>query len=82
MASNIEIYTKDYCPYCTMAKDYFRNRNLEFTEIDLSKKPDELATLKERTHHMTVPQIFVDGEFIGGYTDMVARLKQGTLRFS
>lgn len=79
MSRVIEIYTKDYCPYCDRAKDYFDSKGLQYREIDVTKTPEAYAELKQRTNHMTVPQIFIDGEFIGGYTDMIAKVCSGSL---
>jgi GrxC family glutaredoxin len=75
----IQIYTKDYCPYCDRAKEFFQARGVAYDEINIQRDPEQYAALKARTQHMTVPQIFVDGQFIGGYTDMIAKVKQGEL---
>lgn len=77
--ARIEIYTKDNCPYCDMAKAFFKRKGWDYTEHNLEQRIDELLALKERTGHRTVPQIFINGEFIGGYTDMAALDKAGQL---
>jgi glutaredoxin 3 len=43
-----------------------------FEEINLDGRDRELAELRERTGQRTVPQIFIDGKMIGGFTDMAA----------
>ncbi len=82
MSEKITIYTKDRCSYCDRAKEYFKNHGLEFDEINIVKNPDAFDALRERTQHMTVPQIFVGEKFIGGYTDMMAQIKKGDLVFN
>lgn len=79
MPHKIVIYTKNYCPYCDRAKEYFRHRGLAFDEVDVTHDPQLYTELKARTQHMTVPQIFIDGVFIGGYTDMIDKIRAGTL---
>ncbi len=76
---NVQIYTKGYCPYCDRAKEFFTARGIAYDGINIESDPDQYAALKARTQHMTVPQIFIDGNFIGGYTDMIAKVKHGEL---
>lgn len=79
MQDTITMYTKDHCPYCLSAKIFFDNKNIPVKEINLSDKPDELIALKERTQHMTVPQIFIGETFIGGYSDLMEKVQKGEL---
>lgn len=77
--ANVVIYTKDNCPYCRMAKDLLNARKIAFEEIrvDLDdKKRDEMIA---RSNRRTVPQIFINGESIGGYDDLAALAKSGKL---
>lgn len=82
MKSNIKIYSTEYCPYCVRAKSYFEQNGLDFTEIDLTGKFAEINEMKQKTGHMTVPLIFVDDKFIGGYTDMIEKVRSGELVFN
>jgi glutaredoxin 3 len=77
MQPKVTIYSKDYCPYCDRAKEFFESRSIPFEEINVSTEPATLAELKAKTHHMTVPQIFIDGVFVGGYTDLVDKFRRG-----
>lgn len=79
MTEKVIIYSKDYCPYCDRAKEYFSNRGIPFEEIDVTRDPKIYEELKARTRHMTVPQIFIGGQFIGGYTDMIDKIRRGEL---
>ncbi len=76
----IEIYTWGYCPYCVRAKNLLNELDLEFTEIPLDGKDDELKALREKTGQRTVPQIFIDDEFIGGFSELSALNASGGLK--
>ena len=67
----VEIYTKKPCPYCDAAKRYFSGNGIPYLEYDLTAKFDEMIALKNRTKHMTFPQIFINDQFIGGYDDLM-----------
>lgn len=45
-------------------------KGIQYKEIDLSDKPDELDALKKRTGLRTVPQIFIKGQLVGGFTEL------------
>ena len=73
----ILIYTTQVCPYCHAAKDFFRSKGLEFEEIDVTGDDEARRKLVEKSDgRKTVPQIFIDGTGIGGYSDLIA-LDQG-----
>ncbi len=77
---HVEIYSTAICPYCVAAKNLLKQRGLEFTEIridqDAGKRDEMLARSQQRR---TVPQIFVNGEHIGGYDDLVSADRSGRL---
>jgi glutaredoxin len=78
MIKKIEIFTINHCPYCDAAKKFFKDRNLAFSEINIDGDQVKIADLIKRTGHRTMPQIFIDGTFIGGYTDLQAKFKEIT----
>lgn len=47
-----------------------KTKGLDFEEINLDGRDDEIAALKQRTGHMTLPQIFIDGKLIGGFQEL------------
>lgn len=65
------VYSKSYCPYCDMAKNVLKSRGEEVKEIDVTDDIALYEDLQKRTGHMTVPQIFHEDTFIGGYDDLV-----------
>lgn len=82
---SIEIYTLSYCPYCAAAKRFFDERGMKYTEYQLDGNEDEeFGKLQKKfniQNEVTVPQIIVNGKRIGGYTDMMALLEEGKLKF-
>ena len=70
--AKVVVYTKSYCPYCDRAKALLQNKGVAFEEVYLDDKPEEYATLKQKTGMMTVPQIFINEQLVGGYTELAA----------
>ena len=68
--AQIVIYTAVPCGYCRAAKQFFKERGLAFSEVDLTHRPEERMALVERTQSRTVPQIFIGETHVGGYTDL------------
>ncbi len=68
----IEIYTLPTCPFCLRAKSFLNKKGIPFTEIDVSQSLSLRAKMSERANgRHTVPQIFIGGEAIGGYSDLI-----------
>lgn len=67
----IEIHSLKNCVFCEKAKTYFNIRNIPYTETTHTKNTPEIEALMERTNQRTFPQIFIDDEFIGGYTELI-----------
>lgn len=70
--NDIIIYTKDYCPYCTRAKDYLKRKGQSaFKEIDITHDETLQAEMINKSGgRKTVPQIFINGTHVGGFDDM------------
>jgi glutaredoxin len=70
-----EVYGTQSCGYCRRAKSLLNAKNIEYQEfivgVDISA--EELSSKIGKTA-LTVPQIFLDGEHIGGYTELAGRL--------
>ncbi len=77
--AKIDIYTKPYCPYCERAKDLLETKGVEFTEIVASNDPALRAEMNERSGRYTYPQVFIDGQHIGGSDDLMALDSRGGL---
>jgi glutaredoxin 3 len=71
--AKVMVYTTTYCPYCVRAKDLLKRRGIPYEEVQLSEEDDKAwDDLYQRSKMQTVPQIFADGEIIGGYTELAA----------
>lgn len=69
------VYSKEKCPYCEQAKSLLTRKEIPYRELDVTR-PEVLDQLRELVPGArTVPQIFIDGKYIGGYTDLVAHFK-------
>ncbi|MEZ4484403.1 MAG: glutaredoxin 3 [Syntrophotaleaceae bacterium] len=75
----IEIYTKDYCPYCQRAKELLQSKKAAFVEYDITANPDKEQEMRQRSGRHTVPEIFIDDTLIGGCDDLFALEAAGTL---
>jgi len=78
--SRVEIYSTLFCPYCARAKSLLERKGASYINIDIiedtSKRDEMLARSGGRT---SVPQIFIDGEHIGGFDDLYALDRAGKL---
>ena len=78
--AQVEMYTTGWCPYCARARALLEKKGVAFEEISLDEEPGRRAEMVKRAHGgRTVPQIFIDGEHIGGCDDMVALDRAGKL---
>ena len=77
--SEITVYTTDPCSFCARVKGLLRPAGVEFTEINLSKDPEGRVELAQRTGMMTFPQVLVDGQLLGGFTEVQAAAESGRL---
>jgi glutaredoxin 3 len=75
----VTIYTTDYCPYCTRAKQVLSKHGVAYQEFDVTGQDAKRAWLVETTGQRTVPQIFFGEESIGGCSDLEALVKRGEL---
>ncbi|MCD6034475.1 MAG: Glutaredoxin-related protein [Rickettsiales bacterium] len=77
--AEIIIYSTQACPYCVRAKELLKSKGVTYTEIDVTNDDNlRLDMMKKAGGRRTVPQIFINGEHIGGFDDLAAldRAKQ------
>ena len=77
--ANITIYSKQGCAYCANAKRLLTARGFDFEEVDITNDPALEAKLIEQTGQRTVPQIFVEDEFVGGFVELARLVSKGEL---
>ena len=76
----VEIYTKDWCGYCARAKRLLAERGAAVTEYPVDMDRDRRAEMIERAGgRTTVPQIFIDGDHVGGCDDLLTLDRSGRL---
>jgi glutaredoxin len=72
----ITIFSIDECPHCVRAKEALKQRNIPYLEISLSKFPKKRNDMLSLSDRLTVPQIFVNDQHIGGADDTLKLLEQ------
>ncbi|HZL48407.1 MAG TPA: glutaredoxin domain-containing protein [Solirubrobacteraceae bacterium] len=77
--SDVTVYTTDPCSFCARVKGLLKARGVEFAEINLSRDPEGRTELAKRTGMMSFPQVIVDGELLGGFTEVQAAAESGRL---
>jgi glutaredoxin 3 len=78
--AQVEMYATDWCPYCARARALLKQKGVAFTEIDIDEQPGRRREMVTRAGGRTsVPQIFIDGEHIGGSDEMAALDRAGKL---
>ncbi len=75
MSNKIEIYSRSNCTYCVMAINYFDARGLQYKVLNTDDPKIFNEMMKRNPHARTVPQIFIDNELVGGYTDLIEKFK-------
>ncbi|MEC9399823.1 MAG: glutaredoxin domain-containing protein [Myxococcota bacterium] len=78
--SEVKIYRTTYCPYCDMAERLFKQLDVAVEKIDVTDDQEKRMWLVKETGQRTVPQIFIDGKSIGGFTDANALYQKGELQ--
>ena len=64
--AKIEIYTSPFCGYCSRAKSLLDSKGAEYEEADVMMDDKKRAEMRSRTNRTSVPQIFINGQHIGG----------------
>ncbi len=78
---SVRIYTSKWCGYCFVARRLVRRLDVDFEEISLNGNRELRRRISEENGGWpTVPMIFVDGVFVGGYTELRSLVRSGGLR--
>ena len=76
----IDIYTQDWCPYCVRAKQVLDSKGVTYREIDAPGGTAARAEAQQRSGgRSSVPQIFINGDHIGGCDELLALDRAGRL---
>ena len=78
--AEVELYTTTFCPYCARARLLLERKGVPYADIDIIEQPERRDKMIRRAGGRTsVPQIFINGEHIGGSDELVALERAGTL---
>lgn len=77
--NKVIIYSSAHCPYCSMAKQLLDRKGVSYDEIRVDQHPEKREEMMQKSQRRTVPQIFINGKAMGGYTDLVEIDRTGQL---
>jgi glutaredoxin 3 len=77
--AKIEIYTTPFCGYCARAKGLLDQKGAAYEEMDVMMDEKKRTEMRERSKRSTVPQIFINGQHIGGSDELAALEQAGKL---
>lgn len=78
--AKVEIYTKMDCVYCDRARALLNSKAVEFEEIDTTMSSEARKVMLQRApDHTTRPSIFINGQHIGGSSELAALDRNGQL---
>ncbi|HET20486.1 MAG TPA: glutaredoxin 3 [Chromatiales bacterium] len=77
--ADVTVYLSRACFYCTMAQRLLNTKGVRFESIVVDGNADLWDEMEERSGRSTVPQIFIQGHPVGGYTDLLALDRKGEL---
>ena len=77
--ARIEMYTTPWCGYCARAKALLEKKGAAFEETDVMEDEVKRKEMRVRSKRTTVPQIFINGQHIGGSDELAALEQAGKL---
>ena len=75
----IDLYSKDYCAYCHRAKELLDIKGVRYNEIDVTYDNNLESEMQQRSGQLTVPQVFIDNQHVGGCSDLFTLDEKGEL---
>jgi glutaredoxin 3 len=69
------VWSKDQCPYCVQAKQLLESKGIEYEERNINNGWDKDDLLEAVPNARSVPQIFLDEEYVGGFTELRKKLQ-------
>ena len=77
--SQITMYSTGTCPYCVQAESLLKRKGLTVNKIRIDQDKVEFDNMIAKTGKRTVPQIFIDDQYVGGFDNLVALDRDGRL---
>ena len=75
----VVVYSSDYCPYCTRAKQLLHSKRVAFDEIKVDGKAELRRAMAAKAGRTSVPQIWIGDTHVGGCDDLFALERAGKL---
>ncbi|MBU0548745.1 MAG: glutaredoxin family protein [Candidatus Omnitrophica bacterium] len=69
MAKNVKVYSTPTCPYCIGLKQFLKEKNVDFQDIDVSSDQSAVEEMKQKTGQMSVPALDIEGQIIIGFDE-------------
>lgn len=79
-ANPVTLYTTEPCGFCQAAKSLLASREIGYEEINLARDPAGRAGLMELTGQMTFPQVLIGERALGGFRELLAADRDGSLQ--
>lgn len=79
MSVPVTVYTTRFCPYCTAARRLLDAKGVVYDEIPVDGNPALRQEMTARAGQRTVPQIWINEQHVGGYTELAALEQRGKL---
>ena len=67
MDKKVRVYSTSTCPYCHRAKQFLKDNNIEFEDVDVAADKEKAEEMVQKTGQMGVPVLDIDGEIIVGF---------------
>lgn len=67
MTKNVKVYSTSTCPYCVMAKDFLKNNNIAFEDVNVGANQAAAKEMMDKSGQMGVPVFDIDGQIIVGF---------------
>ena len=77
--AKIDIYTTPWCGYCARAKGLLEKKGAAYNEMDVMEDETKRAEMRARSKRTTVPQIFINGQHVGGSDELAELEREGKL---
>lgn len=77
--ADVLMYSTRWCPFCVRAKRLLDQKGVNYRDIDVGARPEERATMMEKSGQRTVPQIWIGSHHVGGCDELFALERAGRL---
>jgi len=77
MAKTVKVYSTSTCPWCIRAKQFLKENNIVFQDVDVSANKQAADEMMQKTGQMGVPVIDIEGEIIVGFDKERIKLALG-----